>query len=197
MEQLQNKSKYDKYKIKNKVLEHKLRSKLVIDRESYETYKIKREQISKSNVKWIYSILDGNKEKDKVLYSDDQFVVVPDALWNGSNISKLHLLAIVRDKSLKSIRDLTSKNIPLLQHIMTKTLQTIEKKYHINKNKIKIYLHYPPSAWHLHIHFCNIENTSVTSSVEYSHELNQVIFNLSINSKYYKTFQINNLVKPK
>lgn len=55
-----------------------------------------------------------------------------------------------------------------------------------------MFFHYTPSTFQLHIHFTNINNNSINSSVEYSHELGQVIFNLELDSDYYKKI---NLIK--
>jgi hypothetical protein len=54
-----------------------------------------------------------------------------------------------------------------------------------------MFFHYDPSTYHLHIHFVNTSNYDSRSSVEYSHELNSVIFNLSICSNYYKEAVLN------
>ena len=53
-----------------------------------------------------------------------------------------------------------------------------------------MFFHYDPSTYQLHIHFANIaENNG--SSVEYSHDLDIVIFNLSLDSDYYKKVLLN------
>jgi hypothetical protein len=54
-----------------------------------------------------------------------------------------------------------------------------------------MFFHYELSTYHLHIHFVNTANNDARSSVEYSHELNNVIFNLSIYSQYYKVALLN------
>ena len=56
---------------------------------------------------------------------------------------------------------------------------------------MKIYIHYNPSTYHLHIHFVNNLFHNISSSVEYSHELNNVIFNLELDSDYYKKIVLN------
>ena len=71
------------------------------------------------------------------------------------------------------------------------TLNVIKNQYEISESYIKMFFHYEPYTYHLHIHFVHINNQECRSSVEYSHELNSVIFNLSICSDYYQTAILN------
>jgi m7GpppX diphosphatase len=95
------------------------------------------------------------------------------------------------DKKLHSIRDLDGTHIELLEFIKTKTLEIIKSTYGFESVVIKMYLHYAPSTYHLHIHFVLVSNTDTNSSCEYSHELSNVIENLKINSDYYKLVVMN------
>ena len=67
----------------------------------------------------------------------------------------------------------------------------IKQKYKIDEDYIKMFFHYEPSTYHLHIHFINVAHHDARSSVEYSHELHNVMFNLSICSDYYKRATLN------
>ena len=71
------------------------------------------------------------------------------------------------------------------------TLQVIREKYDLSEEYIRMYFHYEPSTYHLHIHFVNIASNEGHSSVEYSHELNSVMFNLGLMSDYYKVAKLN------
>ena len=147
-------------------------------------------------MKWIYNIIDGISEQEDIIYRDDKFLLIPNFTSsrliksNNSNVlsnaEKFHLLAIIIQKDIKSLRDLTAEHINLLQHILKNSLSTIKKIYNINEKHLKIYIHYPPSTWHLHIHFCTVANIYASSSVEHSYALNQIIFNLNMCSDYYK-----------
>ena len=72
----------------------------------------------------------------------------------------------------------------------TITLDIIKEKYGFDKESIKMYFHYSPSTYLLHVHFLHIKNTECHSSVEYSHGLNSVIANLEIKSDYYQNVVI-------
>jgi len=162
-----------------------------IVRETYEEY---MKYISKRDLKkdqWIYNIIDGISEQDSIMYRDELCIVIPTYMWDGKNIDKLHILCMPVDTSLRSIRSLNESHIPLLEYMKKVTLNIIKFKYNIEEHYIKMFFHYEPSTYHLHIHFINVSNHDSRSSVEYSHELNNVIFNLSICSDYYKIAILN------
>lgn len=159
-----------------------------------ETYQDYLEYILKRNIekdRWIYNIIDGISEQDSVLYMDDICVIIPTYMWDSKNIDKLHLLCLPRDTTLRCIRSLTSAHIPLLEYMKKVTLDIIKEKYGLNEYYIKMFFHYDPSTYHLHIHFVNVANHDSRSSVEYSHDLNNVLFNLSICSDYYQKVILN------
>ncbi len=166
-----------------------------------ETYQDYKEFISKRDFKkeqWVYNILDGQAEQDKILYRDDTFVLLPNYTWNynpatdNSNvdISLMYLLAFPTDKTLHSLRDLNSSHIELLENITIKTNETIKKLFGFDKDIIKSFVHYSPTTYHLHIHFVLISNTNVNSSVEYSHSLSNIITNIKIKNDYYQTVEL-------
>lgn len=165
-----------------------------IIRETYEDYLkyIKKRDPKKDQ--WIYNIINGISEQDKILFKDHLCIVIPTYMWDGINIDKLHLLCMPLDTSLRSLRSLTASHIPLLEHMKRVTLSIINIHYNIEEEYIKIFFHYEPSTYHLHIHFANISHNEARSSVEYSHELNNVIFNLSICSDYYQRSILNKRV---
>jgi m7GpppX diphosphatase len=167
------------------------KSEKKIIRESFDDYLkyIGKRDIEKD--RWIYNIIDGVSEQDDILYRDHKCIVIPTYTWDGENIDKLHLLCLPIDTRLRCIRSLNSHHIPLLQHMKYITLDIIKSKYNIDECYIKMFFHYEPSTYHLHIHFVNVSNYDSRSSVEYSHELNNVIFNLSICSDYYQKAILN------
>jgi m7GpppX diphosphatase len=161
--------------------------------EDYLRYLLKRD-IKKDQ--WIYNIIAGISEQESVLYRDELCLIIPTYMWDGKNIDKLHILCMPIDVSLRSIRSLNSSHISLLEHMKQKTIEIITNKYNLDEHYLKMFFHYQPSAYHLHIHFVNIMNheSSQRSSIEYSHELNSVIFNLSICDDYYQRAILNKLV---
>jgi m7GpppX diphosphatase len=160
-------------------------------KESYQEYcdYIQKRDLNKDQ--WVYNIINGIEEQDKILYRDEEFIVIPTYTWDTKNVDKLHILAIPTDIKLRTIRDLNSSHINLLNYMKKNSLECIDKNYGLKEYNLKIFFHYDPSTYHLHIHFININYTECSSSVEYSHDLDQVIFNLSIHSDYYKLALLN------
>ena len=160
--------------------------------ETYQDYLEFIEKRDFTKEQWVYNILDGQSEQDKILFRNEQIVIIPCYTWsNTQDIEKMHLLVFPLDKKIHSIRDLNSTHIDMLEYSKEKTLEIIKDKYGLERDLIKMYFHYSPSTYHLHIHFVQISNTDVNSSVEYSHELSSVIENLKINSDYYKLVKLN------
>jgi m7GpppX diphosphatase len=162
-----------------------------IIKESFEDYLKFISNREKEKDAWIYNIINGLSEQENILHRDIASIVVPSYTWDSKNIQKLHILCIPTDTSLRTIRDLTSDNIQLLEHMKKVTLFKIEEKYKLKEENLKIFLHYEPSTYHLHIHFINLLYEESNSSVEYSHDLDSVIFNLKMESNYYKKIKMN------
>ena len=101
------------------------------------------------------------------------------------------MLCLPRDKELRCIRSLDLSHIDLLTHMKVKTLEMIKSTYNLDETNLKMFFHYDPSTYHLHIHFINVEHIETGSSVEYSHDLDLVIFNLGMDSDYYKKVSLN------
>jgi len=170
------------------------KSQKKIVKETYDEYMKIIEQRDINKDKWIYNVIDGVSEQESILYRDDKCIVIPSYMWNKTDVDKLQLLCLPIDKTLRTIRSLEMKHIPLLKHMKQVTCSVIKEKYGQDECYIKKFFHYEPSTYHLHIHFMNIANFEAPCSVEYSHELDSVIFNLSIASNYYKQIVMNKRV---
>ena len=174
----------------NDVTKMKNSEKKII-RETHKSYLKTLENRDPKKDKWIYNIIDGISEQESILYRDELCIIIPTYMWDSVNVDKLHILCLPTDISLRSIRSLTNEHIPLLEHMKKVTTEVIKNKYNLDEYYLKMFFHYEPSTYHLHIHFVNSGNHDARSSVEYSHELNNVIFNLSICSNYYKRAILN------
>jgi len=142
------------------------------------------------SVEWIDNIMNHKFEHEFILYEDEDYILMPDMKWNRIDISDMYCLAIVKDKSLMSIRELTAKDISLLKKIRNISLRIINEKYGIPQYKIKAYFHYPPSFYQLHIHFNMIDYIQFGATCVAGHSLNSVINNLKISSDYYQKVDI-------
>lgn len=155
-------------------------------KDTYQDYLKFIETYNTNKDKWIYNIIDGISEQQNILYRDDKCIVIPTYVWDAVNLNKLHILCIPTDTTLRCIRSLTNKHIPLITHMKKQTIKIINQLYKLNEANLKIYFHYIPSTYHLHIHFVNTEYIDAGSSVEYSHSINNVLFNLEICPTYYQ-----------
>lgn len=90
-------------------------------RHRYET--IVRPYIEKNqlNPQWVYNIIDGKSEQDRILLRTDQFILLPTWTWDGKDGESMHILALVKSHDIHSIRDLRSEHIPLLESILAQT----------------------------------------------------------------------------
>lgn len=162
--------------------------------ETYTEYLKYIEDRDLSKDQWIYDIIDKKTEQNKILYQDDDIIIIPDYSWNENILDRMHLLTIPTDKNIRCIRTLNNSHVNLLQKIKNKTLEIIKNKYGFDTEQIKMFVHYTPSTYHLHVHFSLVSNTEINSSVEYSHELTNIIFNLEMNGDYYKLAILNKRV---
>lgn len=53
-------------------------------------------------------------------------------------------------------RDLTANDLPLLENIREKSLSAIEKEYGLRSDQVRMYFHYQPTFFHLHVHFVKL-----------------------------------------
>ncbi|UYV66967.1 DCPS [Cordylochernes scorpioides] len=109
------------------------------------------------SLQWVYNILEHKSEADRIVLEDQDpdigFVLLPDMKWNQSQLENLYLLAICHRRDLRSLRDLTAEHLPLLRNIRDKATAAIVDKYGISSSRLRTYLHYLPSYYHLHVHF--------------------------------------------
>jgi m7GpppX diphosphatase len=89
------------------------------------------------NCKWIYDIIDKKSKVNKLLYENNNFVLIMRKYMKPDKISTFHLLAFPKDKKIKSIRDLTIDHIPLLREMMKKSKEYIKKITILKKMKLK------------------------------------------------------------
>ncbi len=147
---------------------------------------------------WVYNILEHKSEVERIVFEDEDktegFVLLPDMKWDGKTLENMYLLAIVNARDVTSIRDLTAGHISLLKNVRDKGLKAIEQKYALHASKVRVYLHYYPSFYHLHVHFTHI-NFQMPGWPERNHLVNQVIENISVDGDYYRKVALECVVK--
>lgn len=127
----------------------------------------KREQ---GRLNWVFNILDGKTEVEDVIFrtqpwdiegqaeeDKDGFLLLPDLNWDRKTMDALHLLALVERRDLWSLRDLRKKHVGWLrrmrEHLLDATVATYPM---IERDQLKLYVHYQPTYYHLHVHIVHV-----------------------------------------
>ncbi|KAL9940803.1 hypothetical protein V8E36_000291 [Tilletia maclaganii] len=147
-----------------------------------------------SRINWVYNILDKLKEKDSIIFEDPHpqqgFIIVPDLKWDQRTRASLYLVAIVHDRSLRSLRDLTAQYVPLLRAIREAAQRVAADKYGVSAGKgpsVRCFIHYQPTYYHLHIHILHASFISHTGAiVGQAHLLDDVIDLLELGVDFQK-----------
>lgn len=157
--------------------------------EDYRSISLPYIQSQHLGVQWVYNILEKKAEANQIVYEDsDQdvgFVLLPDFKWDQKQLNDLYLIAIVHRRDIKSLRDLTAQHLPLLRNIRQKGEKSILERYGVQASKLRVYLHYQPSYYHLHVHFTALSYDAPGSGVERAHLLSDVIQNLQADPEHY------------
>ncbi|XP_017044213.1 m7GpppX diphosphatase [Drosophila ficusphila] len=145
---------------------------------------------SQFSLEWVYNILEHKQEKERIVFEDKDpetgFILLPDLKWDGRNVETLYLLGIVRKHDIKSLRDLTGSHLDLLRNLRKSSKDAIFKRYGVNPNQLRMYFHYQPSFYHLHVHINPVRNDAPGIWCEKSHMLDTVINNLELLPDYYQ-----------
>ncbi|PPQ64162.1 hypothetical protein CVT24_008797 [Panaeolus cyanescens] len=121
-------------------------------------------------------------QKDKVLFTSGQFLIVPDIKWDMHTVSSLYLLAIVRDPSILSLRSLRKRHLGLLKSIRQEALKVAAEKWGVRS--LRMLIHYQPTYYHFHVHIvnANYQGGGWGMLVGHAHLLDTVISLLEMDS---------------
>lgn len=194
-----------------KQIERSQPSPLVMFRETGAMYAAVTEpyitsQATDRALSWVYNCTSLAKERERVLLDTTEHggfilnvdtkwkthapcLTTPQAQWGSpahSNLNDLYCLAIVKPRGLRTIRDLRREHVPLLQSILSAGGARLQAVYGVAASGLRVFLHYLPQFFHLHVHFTRLGN-EVGCQVERGHLLEDVIDNLRLDSDYYCT----------
>lgn len=149
--------------------------------ESYSEYLLNSQFLE---INWLDNIIKNNATNEKIYYEDDDSIIIADYKWNRVSNDYLYLLMIFKNDSLKSIRDVG--NVEILINSRNIILKVI-KSLNLDENQIKMFFHYRPSYFRMHIHIVNISKSlnglGVASRNIY---LEDAIKNIKMDPEYYK-----------
>lgn len=147
---------------------------------------------SMSDNQWVFNILDGKAEKDRVIFSDTDkktgFILLPSFKSAGKG-DDLDFVAICNRRDIYSLRDLNDQHLNLLRNILTKASKAINSAHKKSVNRLRSYIHYHPTFYHFHVHFKMVDPSDYQAT-DRDHLLSTVINNICIDSDYYKKASI-------
>lgn len=119
---------------------------------------------------------------DNIIYEDDDFILANDVKYTDNT----HYYIIYVKSDIRSIRDLNQLHLELLKNIRKIAIKYISKIENVSQSSIRLYVHYYPSIWRLHIHVNLIKDKFESTSIDYSHKLSDIIENIQICPDYYQ-----------
>lgn len=147
------------------------------------------EGLPASQLTWVWNILARKKEAELILDESEHFMLVPDSKWDRHDTAVLHCLAIAKDRGLRSLRDLRGQHVPMLRHVLQRASAAILAAHGLPRSQLRVYVHYLPTFWHLHVHFAAVTCPAAGggASVGKAVLLEDVIDNLVRDPEYYAT----------
>ncbi len=100
--------------------------------------------------------------------------------------SSIRCLALVNRHDLPSLRALNASHLPLLRNLLHTGTRFLAAKFNIPKEHIIAFLHYYPTYYHLHVHYCHVNSVTAELLPGRSHLLADVIENIEMQGDYYQ-----------
>jgi m7GpppX diphosphatase len=156
--------------------------------------------IPAARIAWVHNMISKEKEAERMIFEDldpeTGFILHPDLKYDGVAAEGLYCVAIVRRSDLGSLRDLDAAHVPLLRNVRDRGLRAIHEKYGVEASSVRVYIHYYPSYYHLHVHFVHVANTAFLSGcvIARAHLLDDVIGNLEIAPDYYQRVSLTGIL---
>lgn len=142
-----------------------------------------------SRIQWVYNILEKKAEVERLIFEDPDpdvgFMLHPDLKWDQLQNKQLYCLALVHRRDLASVRDLRPEHLDLLRNIRDKAAKAIEERYGVAACDLRMFLHYQPSYYHLHVHITHVNVNTPGASVGKALLLDDVIDNLELGPADY------------
>lgn len=96
---------------------------------------------------WVYRVIKGEQEASSVLFSDDNYMILPDC--DAANDDRvLNWMVLFKDPALRSIRDLRGEHLGMLREVRERLKEMVPASY----GGFMTYFHKPASVWQLHLH---------------------------------------------
>ena len=178
--------------------------RLIAVRETPEMYRAAHEEyisgIPEQAISWVYKILNLEKEKERLLHVDEEFLLNTDPKWTTHpdcaetaretwrghpSTTDLYCLGLCVRRDVRSIRDLRSEHLPMLRRMLEKGREVIEEVYGVKPEECRVFVHYPPQFYHFHVHYQALSALEMGCQTERAHLLEDVIDNIERDSDFY------------
>lgn len=152
---------------------------------------IEQQASQPGHLAWLYNCLDKKAETDRIVYeealgSENGFLISKDMkLKNEGQKIDLYLNALVSRRDIRSIRDLRTEHLPLLEAINTRGRRAVATAYEVDERELRLFIHYQPQFYHLHVHFTHVKNPTASALSDRAHQLENVISNIQLLGDYY------------
>jgi len=141
--------------------------------------------------RWFAQLRSGRSlTGNSVLLDDEEALVVTDSRWDRSTLERLHVVCFFKKEGLYTIRDLRGAHVPLLESVMKRALQAVSRRYRVAEEDLKLFFHYRPRVYQLHLHLIHLDFVTRKSSVEKAHSVYSVIENLKLDPDYYQKVRL-------
>lgn len=165
---------------------------------SPETRAFIEQEVARPSKQWVEEVVHSSRESEFVKLRTEEFVLLPDINCNRRVCKqppqqrRFNWLAIVTDRSIRSIRDLRGEHVPMLERLQELCVAAIQREYRVDTGDVMVFANYPPSVYRLHFHLCAPFFKPSAYDAFRIHPLSAIINNLKIHPDYYRlsSFQI-------
>lgn len=129
--------------------------------------------------RWIFDLIAGRAApKEEIFLDGDDWMLVRGSSYSAPDV---RYLVIFKDLALRTIRDLRQAHVAMLRKMRKKVLCFLQAN-HANHKDFRLYFHYLPSVFQLHLHVCG-EAAADSSRTQL---LSCVVRNLEARDTWYK-----------
>jgi len=130
--------------------------------------------------RWIFDLIAGHDSpKEEIFKNSTDWMLVR---GNSYTPPDVRYLVIFKDLRLHTIRDLRQVHLKMLDDMRKAVLQFLKKKHADNYTDFRLYFHYLPSVFQLHLHVCGV----AAADSSRTQMLACVMRNIQRNDTWYK-----------
>jgi m7GpppX diphosphatase len=178
--------------------------KMILIRETPEIYRHVHETyiagVPDAATAWVYKILSLEKERERLLHADDDFLLNTDPKWqthpdcattdraswfNHPSVMDLYCLGLCQRRDVRSLRDLRAEHLPMLRAMLRVARDVIARVYGVHEEDMRVFVHYPPQFYHFHVHYQALSAQEVGCQTERAHLLEDIIDNIERDGDFY------------